>query len=55
VPVRADVFYLLGKGSRGVISRQTGYPYLALSFFQLLQDVKLVKKEERLISRKSTS
>lgn len=53
--VCADVSYLLAKGSRRVISRQTGYPYLVLSFFQLLQDVQLVTKEERLISRKSRS
>lgn len=55
MPVCADVSYLLAKGSRRVISRQTGYPYLVLSFFQLLQDVQLVTKEERLISRKSRS
>lgn len=37
------------------ISRQTGCTYLGLSFFQLLQDVQPVTKEERLIFRKKVA
>lgn len=48
----ADVSYL-GKGSRRIISRQTGYPYLVLTFFQLLQDVQLVPEEKDLFPGKA--